>query len=87
MHTHSLSHTHTHTYDWGGKKNVSRINNGKVQYVHVIYPKFMKTEQNEGRDHTGFKMEKHAEVHCSTVASLLADYKIGRKTERERKKG
>ena len=30
-------------------------------------------------------MEKHAEVHCSTVASLLADYKIGRKTERERK--
>lgn len=28
-------------------------------------------------------MEKHAEVHFSTVASLLADYKIGRKTERE----
>lgn len=32
-------------------------------------------------------MEKYAEVHCSTVASLLADYKIGRKTEREGKRG
>lgn len=30
-------------------------------------------------------MEKHAEVHCSTVASLIADYKIGRKTERKKK--
>lgn len=95
-HTHAQRHactltlclTHTLTHTTGGeKKNVSRINTGKVQHVHVIYPKFMKTEQNEGRDHTGFKMEKHAEVHCSTVASLLADYKIGRKTERERKKG
>lgn len=32
-------------------------------------------------------MEKYAEVHCSTVASLLADYKIGRKNKkREREK-
>lgn len=31
-------------------------------------------------------MEKYAEVHCSTVASLLADYKRGIKTERERGK-
>lgn len=29
-------------------------------------------------------MEKYAEVHCSTVASLLADYKIGRKKQKER---
>lgn len=57
MHAHSLSvsHTHTHTYEWGGGGDVSRINTGKVQYVHVIYPKFMKMEQNEGRDHTGSK--------------------------------
>lgn len=29
-------------------------------------------------------MEKYAEVHCSTVASLLADYKIGRKKKKKR---
>ena len=59
MHAHSLSVSHTHTLNTrttgGGGENVSRINTGKVQYVHVIYPKFMKTEQNEGRDHTGSK--------------------------------
>lgn len=30
-------------------------------------------------------MEKYAEVHCSTVASLLADYKIGRKKQKNKK--
>lgn len=76
MHIHSHSHSvylslsHTQTKK---KKNVSQINTGKVQYVRVIYPKFMKRNKR-ARSHW-IKMEKHAEVHCSIVASLLAAYK------------
>lgn len=51
-HTRAFTNTHTHI-QLKKKKNMSQINTGKVQYVHVIYPKFMK--QNEGRDHTGSK--------------------------------
>lgn len=54
MHTRSMSHTKTHTSE--KQTIVSQINTGntgKVQYIHVIYPEFIK--QNKGRDHAGSK--------------------------------
>lgn len=48
----------------------------KYEHVHVIYPKKV-IKQNRSRWIKN--LEKYAEVHCSTVASLLAEYKTGRR--------
>lgn len=55
VHTHSLFHAQTHIQLGKKKKKkiVSQTNTGKVLYIHVIYPKFIK--QNKRHDHTGSK--------------------------------
>lgn len=86
MHTHSVSHTHTHTT---GKKekNVSQINTGKVQYVHAIYPKFIKRNKTKGEitpDQNG-KACRSPLLYCSFTPSRLQNREKNRKRESERK--
>lgn len=77
--THAL--THTAKKDYKPNKYLSTVPTCNLPKVHG-------TKQTKGEITLDQNGKKHAEVHCSTVASLLADYNTGRgekKQKRERK--
>lgn len=83
-HSHSVPLSHTQLKK---KKDVSQINTGKVQYVHVIYPKFMKRNKTKGKitlAQNG-KACRSPLLYCSFTPSRLQNREKNRKREEGRK--
>jgi len=81
-HPHPNTHTHTHT-----KRTWHHIEfeSAKSRWIFQVHKcQVPKVHENKTKQKGEIKMEKHAEVHCSTVASLLTDYKRDRRRERKR---
>lgn len=78
--TSTISHTNTQL------EKRCQIKPGKIITRTCNVLKVHKMKQNERERSHGIKMKKHAEVHCSTVASLLADNERERERQRERER-
>lgn len=80
MHAHPPSVSNNHT-----RKTKSQINTGKVQYVHVIYPKFIKQNGEITPDQNG-KACRSPLLYCSFTPSRLQNSEKNKKRKKGKEK-